>query len=105
MATSPPLPANLPADPWSPLAASRGGMPVAVRWTPTMWLHAVALSADDQSCEMLLGDGTTTRIPRTSIVAIPTGSPFQGSIHNAIRSLQGSRPTSSRNRPAGGGAQ
>lgn len=66
-----------PADPWSPLAAQRGGMPVAVRWGERLWLHAVALSADDQNCEMLLGDGTTTRVSRGSIVAIPTGSPFQ----------------------------
>jgi hypothetical protein len=74
---SPANPATLPADPWSPLAASRGGMPVAARWAERLWLHAVALSADDQHCQMLLGDGSTTSVPRGSIVAIPTGSPFQ----------------------------
>jgi hypothetical protein len=72
-----PLPSNLPADPWSPLAASRGGMPVAICWTPRLWLHAVVLSADDRGCELLLGDGSTTVVPRESAVSIPTGSPFQ----------------------------
>lgn len=34
-----------------------------------------------------------------------TGSPFHGSMHSAMRSLPGSRPTSSRNLPDGAGAK
>ncbi|HZN33994.1 MAG TPA: hypothetical protein VFB80_09255 [Pirellulaceae bacterium] len=68
---------ELPADPWNPLVVSRGGSPVAVRWSQGLWLHAVALAGNDQHCSILLADGRTTQLPRASVVAIPTRPVFQ----------------------------
>jgi hypothetical protein len=68
---------ELPADPWNPLVVARGGSPVAIRWAADVWLHAVALSGNDEQCSILAADGRTMLIPRTSAVAIPTRPVFQ----------------------------
>lgn len=66
-----------PADPWNPLVAARGGSPVAVRWAEGVWLHAVALSGNDQYCSILAADGRSSLIQRTSVVAVPTRPVFE----------------------------
>jgi hypothetical protein len=68
---------EFPADPWNPLIASRGGTPVALRWSDELWLHAVATAGNDRRCTILLADDTTLEVPRASVIAVPTRPVFQ----------------------------
>jgi len=67
---------EFPADPWNPISVSRGGSPVAIRWSQGLWLHGLALSGNDQTCSILLADGRTQGVPRASVVAVPTRPVF-----------------------------